>query len=468
MSESTAGWDAQVARLVADRGDLNDDEVVGWVARLPAGYRERTSPDDAATDLLEVPQLGTSGHRFGVRHDPDARPGTFRLRRLATSPVELSTFLPLLESFGLAVVEAVPAHLAGVGGSGPAHLDDFGLRQADEVFAAAGRPGELDEAAGRRLVDALDAIVAGDAEVDSLNRLVLASGVGWRQVALLRAYRRYRCVAACLPDGHRLDDPLVARPAVARALVRYFEARFDPRGEGPQGPSAKAARAAVVEELEGVGRFEEDQVLRAFLALVDATLRTNWFAPEGAGQGPVVLKFDSRLVPGLPSPRPKVETFVHSPRIEGIHLRAGSVARGGIRWSNRIEDFRMEVLDLVAAQVKKNAIIVPTGAKGGFVWRPGNPTPDQVRRAYEAFVGGLLDVTDNVVAGEVVAPVVRADGDDPYLVVAADRGTASYSDLANRISRQHRFWLGDAFASGGSTGYDHKAMGITARGRGRR
>ena len=228
-------------------------------------------------------------------------------------------------------------------------------------------------------------------------------------------------------------------------------------------------------ELDLVPQLRQDEVLRGYLRLIDATVRTNYFQTDSAGRHSLVLalKFDSSLVPDLPAPRPRVETFVHGPSVEGVHLRAGLIARGGLRWSERPSDFRTEVLDLAFAQVKKNAIIVPTGAKGGFVRRrlsPANggagPDPDEVRAAYEAFVRALLDVTDNLVAGEVVHPpqVVTWDGPDPYLVVAADKGTATFSDLANSLSEEYGFWLGDAFASGGSHGYDHKAMGITARG----
>jgi glutamate dehydrogenase len=460
-----AAWEERVLALVAGRGGPAPEDAAAWVARLPAGYRERTTPEDAATDLREVPTLGGrqgGAPHFGVRPDPEARSGMFRLRRLATAPAELTSLLPLLESFGLAVVEAVPAQLEPAAGIPQAHLDDFGLRRtAAPTSAGEASPGRLTDDAAQRLVAALDAIVAGQAEVDSLNRLVLVAGFTWRQVGLLRGYRRYHCVVSCAPDNPALDDPLVAYPAVASALLRYVEARFNPDGDGPDGPAAKAARAGAVDALDMVEQFHDDQLLRAFLALIDATLRTNWFSGD---YRPLVLKFDSGRIPGMPPPRPKMETFVHSREVEGIHLRAGSIARGGVRWSTRADDYRLEVLDLAVAQVKKNAIIVPTGAKGGFIWRRGSPTPDQVRDAYATFVGGLLDVTDNVVDNEVVSPVVRADGDDPYLVVAADRGTAAFSDLANRLSRERGFWLDDAFASGGSTGYDHKAMGITARG----
>jgi glutamate dehydrogenase len=422
-------------------------------ARVPAGYQQQVAPELAAVDARHVAGLDGS-QRFAVRAaDSDG----FRLRRYGRSPVELSAFLPLLESFGLAVVEAVPMTIGrGADGAG-AHIDDFGLRRLS--------PGPFEPADGDRLVEAIGAVVEGRSDTDSLNRLVLAAGLDWVQVRLVRAYRRYRRQAGSPYTDEQLDDPLVAFPAVVRALVELFEARFAPEGPG----DGTAARAAVLAGLAEVQHLEQDQVLRGYLALVDATLRTSYFlrAPGGAPLPTVSLKLDSRAVPDLPLPRPVVETWVHGHEVEGVHLRFGLVARGGIRWSDRPDDFRTEVLGLAAAQVKKNAVIVPTGAKGGFVVRtPVPPIAAGVQAAYEAFISSLLDITDNYSGGRVVGPpaVVARDGDDPYLVVAADKGTATLSDTANALAEERGFWLGDAFASGGSHGYDHKAMGITARG----
>ena len=414
---------------------------------------------------------------MAVQPDPDPGAGMFRFRVYSRRGVELSGFLPVLESFGLSVVEAVPHHIAGGGVALPIHLDDFGLR------ARGHRPFDP-PSDGERLVAAVQAAWRGDTEVDSLNRLVVSCRLGWRDVVVLRAYRRYRRQVGTAWTDRQLDDPLVDFPAVTLALLDYFAARFDPvvparQAAGPD-PVA-AARQAVVDSLVEVERLEQDQVLRAYLGLVDATLRTTHYArtPAGEALATLTLKLDSTRVPELPPPRPFVETFVYSPRVEGLHLRGGLIARGGIRWSDRQDDLRTEVLGLVRAQVLKNAGIVPTGAKGAFVCkrlgpdarpepgdRPAVDVIDEVRECYRLFVGGLLEVTDNVVAGMIVAPagVRAADGEDSYLVVAADRGTAKLSDLANQISAEHGFWLGDAFASGGSHGYDHKAMGITARG----
>ena len=341
------------------------------------------------------------------------------------------------------------------------HIDDFGLRLTAGHF----NPGSD----GVRLVDALEAVSAGHADTDSLNRLVLAAGLTWPEVAVLRAYRRYRRQAGSTADDTALDDPLVDFPDIAYALVDYFRTRFDPDHPRRRDDRVAAGRRVVIGHLEAVTHLGADRVLRGYLALIDATLRTTYFLPGAvSGHRPTVaFKLECAAVPYLPAPHPLVETWVHGPQVEGIHLRFGRIARGGIRWSERPDDFRTEVLGLAEAQVKKNAVIVPTGAKGGFVCRgPGDPNAATVRHAYATFIAALLDITDNLVDGTVVTPVgvVARDGDDPYLVVAADKGTASFSDLANELAHDRGFWLDDAFASGGSHGYDHKAMGITARG----
>ena len=495
-------WDDQVGAVLAGSGQGALTE--GFVARAPAGYRDQTSPEEAAFDSVELAALASEAgasppatdgpradrafggaHRLAVRPsaDPDC---TFRIRRYGEHGVELTRLLPVLESFGLVVVEAIPHRLLPGGAGEPAvHIDDIGVRIDSPIGVEALR--FVPDIHGPRLVSALEAVARGQTDVDSLNRLVTVAGLDWRQVALLRVYARYWAQAGGGAGAEVLADPLVEFPDFARSLVGYFQLRFDPSVErGPEGAAAEAAeRARCVAALDLVPHLEQDRVLRGFLALVDATLRSNYFItdPSGSHRPAIVVKFDSTAVPGLPKPRPKVEAFVHGPTVEGIHLRAGLVARGGIRSSDRPLDFRTEVLDLAFAQVKKNAIIVPTGAKGGFVSRrrvaesqmlwhssavaesaPADPAA--VRAAYQVFVESLLDITDNVTGGATVTPagVVAADGPDPYLVVAADKGTATFSDLANSLSEKGGFWLGDAFASGGSRGYDHKRLGITARG----
>jgi glutamate dehydrogenase len=496
-------WAAQLAAHLP--GSTSDAEAAAFESRAPASYRDLTPPEEAARDLTELSELfeatrsgeaPPAGVAFGGRHRLAVRPArdeasTFRIRRFGEGGIELTTFLPVLESFGLVVVESVP-HLIGPGPNGqPAvHIDDIGVRTETPHGPEALR--FVPEIHGPRLVDALEALARGATDVDSLNRLVIMAGFDWRQVMVLRTYLRYWLQCDTGLSWADLSDPLVDFPDVARALIGYFQARFDPKmatGAGPERGLSAAERFRCTAGLDLVPRLEQDRVLRGYLGLVDSTLRTNFFQSDVSGEPRphVVIKLDSRSVPELPAPRPKVETFVHGPSVEAIHLRAGLIARGGIRSSDRPDDFRTEVLDLAFAQVKKNAIIVPTGAKGGFVGRgagpsrlsqpvggppsgarsgAGQPGAAGVKAAYESFVGALLDITDNIVAGQVVHPpgVVAIDGPDPYLVVAADKGTATFSDLANSISERAGFWLGDAFASGGSRGYDHKAMGITARG----
>jgi glutamate dehydrogenase len=433
-----------------------------FVERLPAGYTETNDPATAAEDLLAVEALGDDEVRVAVRAVATDPP---RLRRLRVhrsgSPIELSDFLPILENLGLTVTDQVQYRLAPDGDRQAVSLHDFTVRADRNLPASV----ELDvDADGPRVAEAVLAVLRERTESDSLDRLVLAAGLSWPDVEVLRAYRQYRRQVGTIFSPRFTDDALVANPAVATALVGLFAARFAPRPDSDE----KAARHRLAEALEAVTQFEEDRILRGFAALVEATLRTNrWAATR---RGCLSLKIDSTRVPEMPAPVPAVEVFVSARDVQGVHLRGGRVARGGLRWSDRREDLRTEVLGLLKAQMTKNALIVPTGAKGGFVLtRPPTDAAQlasAVRAAYTTFVRGLLDLTDTIVDGAVVTPegVRRHDGDDPYLVVAADRGTATFSDLANRIAAEYGFWLGDAFASGGSAGYDHKAMGITARG----
>jgi glutamate dehydrogenase len=306
-------------------------------------------------------------------------------------------------------------------------------------------------------------------EGDGFNGLVLRAGLGWRDVTIVRAVAHYLRQGGMQFSERYMQQALLAHPSVAAGLVSLFRARFDPRRDAAP-ETADAIAQDVEESIDAVESLDEDRILRAFLAVVRAMLRTNFFQlDQGAPKAYLSFKLDPERIPVLPAPRPRFEIFVHSPRVEGVHLRGGSVARGGLRWSDRREDFRTEVLGLMKAQMVKNALIVPVGAKGGFVVkRPPvdrDALPDEVVACYRTFICGLLDLTDTVRDGRVSPPrdVVRHDGDDPYLVVAADKGTATFSDTANAIAQEYDFWLGDAFASGGSVGYDHKAMGITAR-----
>jgi glutamate dehydrogenase len=334
---------------------------------------------------------------------------------------------------------------------------------------------ELDRGALQRTFeDAYLAVARHQAEDDGFNRLVLAAGLAWREVAVLRAYAKYLRQAGSLFSQTYIEDTLAAHADIARALIELFVARLDPWSAAQGDDSADRRAEEIVATLDAVTSLDQDRILRSLLALVQATLRTNWFQADATGdpRPAIALKFDPTKVPDLPRPRPMYEIFVSSPRVEGVHLRSGKVARGGIRWSDRREDFRTEVLGLMKAQRVKNVVIVPAGAKGGFVVKQPPIGADreasqaEVVACYRTFIGALLDVTDNLIDGVVVPPpqVTRYDGDDPYFVVAADKGTATFSDIANDIALSRGFWLGDAFASGGSAGYDHKKMGITARG----
>ncbi|GIU91527.1 MAG: NAD-glutamate dehydrogenase [Acidimicrobiia bacterium] len=454
----TRSWVERLVEALAARvGETEARRLAErWAARLPEYYRTSTPIDIAAGDVLHLEELADSGKPFLVGVQNETGAGEEPLTRItlyrADGKRPLSELLPALEDLGVEVVEEVPTRL---GGGGRFYIHDFGVRGPD------GKVLDVEEC-GDRIVETLTAVWGGAAESDDLNRLVLSAGLDHRQVHLLSAYRTYwRRVTPAYTLAY-INEALAAHPQVAADLVRLFEARFDPdRVEDPD-----PIRRRILAALEQVPSLDQDRILRTFLRLVEATVRTNAYR---TGSSSLAFKFRSAEVPDVPQPVPFREIFVLAPDVEGIHLRGGPVARGGIRWSDRREDYRTEVLGLMKAQMTKNAVIVPTGAKGGFVLRRAAPPErlgEAVQAAYETFIRGLLDLTDNLVDGKVVhPPQVRVhDEPDPYLVVAADKGTARFSDIANRIAAEYGFWLGDAFASGGSTGYDHKKLGITARG----
>jgi glutamate dehydrogenase len=468
LAEAVRSWDEDVAAEAIRRlGEERASQVLELGgARIPETYKADVSAADAVDDLSTMLRLRESGAEFGVRLVEHPERWTLVVYRSGT-PITLSDVLPQLQHLGLEVVDEHPYTFKGTSVAGSFWIYEFGLRPPPA--SASGSLREIFE-------EALSALWQGLTEDDAFNALVLTAGLTWREVTLLRAYAKY-----LRQGGMRFSEDYVQRvlrsnPAITRLLVRLFESRFDPARQSGVDERCEAITEEIRGQLDEVVSLDADRILRSYLALIDATLRTNYYQADSRsgvdGPQPLVLKLDPGSVPGLTSPRPKFEIYVYSPRLEAVHLRFGRVARGGLRWSDRLEDFRTEVLGLVKAQEVKNAVIVPAGAKGGFVCKRLPDPADreayqaEVLACYQTFVAGMLDVTDNIDGDRVVPPpgVVRRDGDDPYLVVAADKGTATFSDTANEVAARYGYWLGDAFASGGSEGYDHKKMGITARG----
>ncbi len=461
--EMVRGWAPAVeAELIKIAGASRATRLaLTYIPAFPEGYRARTAPEEGAADILELCDLAGDSDR-GVRisrRDSD-EPGQFRLkiyRRGALIP--LSDAVPVFENFGFRVLEEMPTALIGRAG----HIHDFLVEvsdEADEELICA----RLDE-----IQRSITSVLCGVAENDEFNQLVLYAGLETRQVVWIRAWFRYLRQTGSSFGLVTVVDALRRAPNATRALVSMFSASHDPSEKSRSKQVAKW-RDNLSRSLTKVRSIDDDRILRRLRALVEAIVRTNAFAP--AAEEALAFKINSSLVPGLPAPIPWREIWVYSPRIEGIHLRGGPVARGGLRWSDRRDDFRTEILGLMKAQLVKNAVIVPTGAKGGF-YPKQLPSPSnrdawlkEGTESYQVFIRSLLSITDNIVNDKVVHPpkVVIHDGDDPYFVVAADKGTATFSDIANAIALEHNFWLGDAFASGGSNGYDHKAMGITAKG----
>ncbi|MBO4208853.1 NAD-glutamate dehydrogenase [Micromonospora echinofusca] len=474
LADATRLWDDDY-RLVLER-KLGDEQAKHLFTRyadaFPEGYKDGHTPYEAMKDLAKLELLEEPGQlemhlfrrqqapRLGRAVDTDGLDVRFKVYRYG-EPMMLSAVLPVLHSLGVRVVDEHPYEVDRI--DGRIWLYDFGLRLPE---------GHQDLAEVRPHVEnAFAAAWRGEAEVDGFNELVLRGGLTWRQVVVLRAYAKYLRQAGTVFSQDYMEQTFIAYPSIAQLLVELFEVRFSPTLELTAEARNQRARELVDrigQALDDVSSLDQDRILRSYLTVIQATLRTSFFQrrTDGRPKEYVAFKLDPQAIPDLPQPRPKYEIFVYSPRFEGVHLRFGAVARGGLRWSDRREDFRTEVLGLVKAQMVKNAVIVPVGAKGGFVLKQKPGDRDEAVACYQGFISGLLDVTDNIVSGKIVPPVdvVRHDGDDPYLVVAADKGTATFSDIANEISVSHNFWMGDAFASGGSAGYDHKKMGITARG----
>ncbi|CAM5684140.1 NAD-glutamate dehydrogenase [Streptomyces griseomycini] len=475
LVEAARSWaDGFAEALNAEFGEERAAELLRrYAGAFTEGYKADHSPRSAVADVARVEQLSDERNFELSLYEPvGAGPEErrFKIYRRGEA-VSLSAVLPVLQRLGVEVVDERPYELRCADRS-LAWIYDFGLRMPRATGAGADY---LGDDARERFQEAFAATWTGKAENDGFNALVLSAGLTWRQAMVLRAYAKYLRQAGSTFSQDYMEDTLRNNVHTTRLLVSLFEARMSPDRQRAGYELVDALLEELDAALDQVASLDEDRILRSFLTVIKATLRTNFFQ-EAAGGTPhdyVSMKFDPRAIPDLPAPRPAFEIWVYSPRVEGVHLRFGKVARGGLRWSDRREDFRTEILGLVKAQMVKNTVIVPVGAKGGFVAKH-LPDPSVDRDAwlaegvacYRTFISALLDITDNMVAGEVVPPadVVRHDEDDTYLVVAADKGTATFSDIANEVAASYNFWLGDAFASGGSAGYDHKGMGITARG----
>jgi glutamate dehydrogenase len=458
------GWVPAVEVALAENFDASRAATLAekYADGFPQGYRIGAGPEEAAIDIAELVQLGDETQkrvRF-YRNEGD-KSDQLRLKLYSQSAIALSDAVPAFENFGFKAIEEVTTPL-GLGKLG--HIHRFLLARHDGGDAAA----LLDRAP--LLQATLAQIIAEEAEDDRFNELIVSAELDAQSVVLLRALYRYLKQAGMPYAMGTVVDALRSQQHITRALIHLFHAFHDPAFAKTREDAVKATDEAIAASLAQVSSIDEDRIIRLIHAVIHACLRTNFFLESG--KLALAFKLDSAKVPGLPKPLPWREIWVYSQRVEGIHLRSGPVARGGLRWSDRRDDFRTEILGLMKAQRVKNAVIVPAGAKGGFYPKR---LPSPVNRdawlaegteSYRIFIRSLLSVTDNIVSGAVKHPdgMIVHDGDDPYFVVAADKGTATFSDVANAISLERGFWLGDAFASGGSNGYDHKAMGITARG----
>jgi glutamate dehydrogenase len=461
--EMVRGWAPAVeAELIQAAGVPRATRLaLTYIGAFPDGYRARTAPEEGSADILRLCALaGDSDRDVRIWRVPGDPASQLRLKTYRTGGlIALSEVVPVLENFGFRVLEEIPTALSG----GLGYVHDFRVEIGIEA--------DMDAILARvaKIEGSIANVLCGASEDDEFNQLVLYAGLDTQAVVWLRAWFRYLRQTGSSFGLITVVDALRRAPGATRALIDLFVAAHDPQATN-RDREVDRLRAAGDASLARVRSIDDDRILRRLRALVEAIVRTNAFAP--ASQEALAFKINSSLVPGLPAPVPWREIWIYSPRVEGIHLRGGPIARGGIRWSDRRDDFRTEILGLMKAQLVKNAVIVPTGAKGGFYPKQLPPMTNrdswlaEGTESYRIFIRSLLSVTDNLVNDKVVHPdcVVIRDSDDPYFVVAADKGTATFSDVANAIALERNFWLGDAFASGGSNGYDHKEMGITARG----
>ncbi len=469
LEEAGRVWAERLRVALEEAEEVENSEVAALTRKygtaFPVSYHEQYLAKQSVHDIVKIEQvLNTQKIALDLYRPADCEPQHLRLKVFsADQPVTLSDILPVLENMGLRVLAELPFEIHPSKVKQTIWIHDFQM----ECAGTSACPLIHDVKAV--FEEALDKVWAGEMDNDGLNKLVLSAKLPWRDIMLLRAYVRYMPQIRVPYSRAYIEDALTAQPMIAGAIIKLFKGLHDPSLNGQNEIYAAGAAVEIDHLLDKVDSLDQDRILRFIASLVDATLRTNFFQNKTH----LSFKFDPLKIQDLPEPKPYREIFVYSSRVEGVHLRGDKIARGGLRWSDRHEDYRTEVLGLIKAQQVKNAVIVPMGAKGGFVMK--NPPAKELGRkayleegieCYKIYIRGLLDITDNR-AGETIIPpknVIRRDGDDPYLVVAADKGTASFSDIANALSLEYGFWLGDAFASGGSAGYDHKKMGITAKG----
>ena len=469
LNEAARSWDDKLAvALNSHKGEAEGKALSRKYVSFPQAYKDEVLPGTAIVDIEKLEAITADSQLEMLFYQPQEEKADSRFVKLKLfhkgEPLHLSDVLPMLENFGLRVIGESPYLVRTLDGEMCWILDFSMLLTGNEKFNL-GKVQSLFQ-------NAFAKVWSGQLEDDGFNRLILGAELGGREVSILRAFAKYeRQIGGTFSQSY-IEDTFSRYPNIAELLINLFNLRFDPKAKSSEKVINKTL-AEIESSLDKVANLDDDRIIRRFVEMINATIRTNYFQPhpETGEKSYISFKITPALIADVPQPIPAFEIFVYSPQIEGVHLRGGKVARGGLRWSDRREDFRTEVLGLVKAQQVKNTVIVPVGAKGGFVCKQ-LPTGDRNamfeagKECYRTFIRGLLDITDNIVSGEIVPPkdVVRLDEDDPYLVVAADKGTATFSDIANGISDEYNFWMGDAFASGGSVGYDHKGMGITAKG----
>jgi len=473
LNEAARSWDDKlVSALAANKGEVLAKTLSRKYVNIPQSYKDAVLPGSAIVDIEKLELINFSDNLEMLFYQPLEEKSDSRFVKLKLfhkgNPIHLSDVLPMLENFGLRVIGESPYAIKSANGDMFWILDFSMLITGDREFSIS--------KVQTLFQDAFAKVWRGDLEDDGFNRLILGAGLEGRSVSILRAFAKYDRQIGGRFSQNYIENTFARYPDIAQLLINLFLQRFDPNNSLSDSSKEKAHTKLldlIETSLDNVVNLDDDRIIRRFIEMITATIRTNYFQTDKlmGDKSYISFKIRPEKISDMPQPVPKFEIFVYSPQIEGVHLRGGKVARGGLRWSDRREDFRTEILGLVKAQQVKNAVIVPVGAKGGFVCKQ-LPTGSRQeifeagKECYRTFIRALLDITDNIVNGNVVPPVdvVCLDEDDAYLVVAADKGTATFSDIANGISAEYNFWLGDAFASGGSVGYDHKAMGITAKG----